>query len=540
MADNRRRARSAGEQKSRSAPSRPRSLSFAAGQNFHEMNLHEMRFYPDPCPAFPVVNLPAHTAELDAEDWKTARLPVGMKTPTVHELLDVFPTVEEACKAKNWATCARFLGAGGFGQVYLGFRYSELAMPLAQRHLCAVKLCYIGKESVPKTDWKARQAQQAAKPTMTPIRSQVVASSVETEVNLLRWLKHHNIVRMLDSFAVEETRAAYLVLEYCDSGDLFWEMDNMRNHRFTIPQARYYFVQVVAAVTYLHSKGIAHMDIKPENVLLKITPDGKGKVAKLADFGLSIVTFGVDERGNFHVNYSRTLQGTLPYFAPEMLAIRYANRMEQVWRTYTPQPVSRVDAHFKGMLLHYEPVHQRRPIAILPGYREKYYRPLPCDVYACGVLLFFMITEDFPYDDERWDVDGIGLDNVFRLQPKTYFSFMDMETYQFICWLLEPVFKYDEQQESVGVVLRPQAQEIATHKWMHGEKCATPGLPNYLDQWQTMHFERPVPRVVTEAPVLVPAAALPHPTQEKSALIPSPSIPNRGRRRDGVDGCHLL
>ena len=42
-------------------------------------------------------------------------------------------------------------------------------------------------------------------------------------------------------------------------------------------------------------RGSAHMDIKPANTLLKISPDGTGKVAKLADFGLSIVAFEIVE-----------------------------------------------------------------------------------------------------------------------------------------------------------------------------------------------------------------------------------------------------
>ena len=72
----------------------------------------------------------------------------------------------------------------------------------------------------------------------------------------------HNIVRMLDCYAVEQTRAIYLVLEYCDGGDRHREQNDQRGARFSIPQARFDFVQVIKGLAYLHSKGIAHMDIK--------------------------------------------------------------------------------------------------------------------------------------------------------------------------------------------------------------------------------------------------------------------------------------
>ena len=505
------------------APLQP-ARSIALEQGFHRMDLHEMHKYSDPCPAIPVINLPAHTVELDNDHWEPIPVDYNIydRHPKVHELLNVFPTVEEACKAKNWATCARFLGAGSFGQVYLGFRYSELAMPLAQRHLCAVKQCYIGKESKPKRDWKERQAQQEAKPTLAPIRSQVVANSVKFEVGILRMMKHHNIVRMLDCYAVEETRAAYFVLEYCDGGDLFREIMNTPNHRFSHPQARYYFVQAVAAVAYMHHLGIAHMDIKLENVLLKITPDGQGKVVKLADFGLSTVAFERKPNGKLYPLNFKSIKGTLPYCAPEMLAVRYAQHMEQVWKTYTPQPVSEVDA--RRYQLPELPADQRRKILILPGYREGYYRAPPCDVYALGVLLHCMITGAFPYDDSRWH-EGIGLDHVFRVQPELYLSYMDTEAYELLCWLLEPAIKEAPELETEP---RPKAREIATHRWMLGPQQG-PGQGmklNYLDEWQTMHVvRRDVPRVETEVPATeeVPVSTAPRASNE--ALLPG-----RGRR----------
>ena len=516
--------------------------SIALEMGFHQMNLHEAHIYPDPFPALPVVNRPAHTVELDNDNWEPAPVNYNMKkSHKVHELMDVFADMNAAEEAKDWVTCARFLGAGSYGQVYLGFRHSDLGKPMPKRHMCAVKKSYVVGHDKPARDWQARQAQKRLQQRMPPIRDLAAPRSVALEVTILKSLKNPHIVRMMDCFAVEQTRAIYLVLEYCDGGDLHREQNDQPSARFNIRQARYYFVQVIRGLAYLHTKGIAHMDIKPGNILLKISPDGKGKVAKLADFGLSIIAYEKGEDGKLSILKSHATKGTLPYYSPEMLAVRFPQHMERAWIRYTPQPVSRVDAHFLRLQAPPEvPPDKRRPIVIQPGYKERFFSPLPCDVYACGVMLHVMITGAYPYDYKEW-VDGIGLDRVFRLQPETYFTFMGRETYQFICWLLEPKIKQPGVEYH-----RPLALQIPTHPWMKAETVG-PGLssmPNHLTELQTMHFvrraEEPPTERGTEEPAEAGAEAAAAPAAEAPVLIhedrlliaamPERQFPGRGRR----------
>lgn len=70
--------------------------------------------------------------------------------------------------------------------------------------------------------------------------------------------------------------------------------------------AKFYFVEILLGLEYIHSMGIAYRDLKPENVLIDI--DGH---IKLADFGLSK-----------HIQsnaFTNSFCGSPEYMSPEML-----------------------------------------------------------------------------------------------------------------------------------------------------------------------------------------------------------------------------
>lgn len=69
------------------------------------------------------------------------------------------------------------------------------------------------------------------------------------------------------------------------------------------------FKQMIQGLAYLHSVGVAHRDMKPENLLL--TCDGQ---LKITDFGVSdVFRFAWEREGR----KSRGLVGSEPYIAPE-------------------------------------------------------------------------------------------------------------------------------------------------------------------------------------------------------------------------------
>lgn len=92
-------------------------------------------------------------------------------------------------------------------------------------------------------------------------------------------LTHNNIIRILDVF--EENSTAYYVMEYIEGESL----GDIVKQRGFIPEqeALEYIKEVGKALTYIHSKSINHLDIKPSNIM-KRKEDGKILVI---DFGVA-------------------------------------------------------------------------------------------------------------------------------------------------------------------------------------------------------------------------------------------------------------
>jgi serine/threonine protein kinase len=94
-----------------------------------------------------------------------------------------------------------------------------------------------------------------------------------------RLADHPNIVNLIDHF--ETDAHAYLVLEFCSQGDLY-EAIRTGYGPLETEHVRSFMLELVDAVSYMHSKGIYHRDIKPENIFLS-----ESGSMKLGDFGLA-------------------------------------------------------------------------------------------------------------------------------------------------------------------------------------------------------------------------------------------------------------
>ena len=109
-----------------------------------------------------------------------------------------------------------------------------------------------------------------------------LVEQVITERNILATTSNPYVVRMY--YAFHDIKKLYLLMEYLNGGDCASLLENI--HYFSEEMAKCYIAETIMAISYLHSKGIVHRDVKPDNML--ITSDGH---IKLTDFGLSKVGF---------------------------------------------------------------------------------------------------------------------------------------------------------------------------------------------------------------------------------------------------------
>jgi len=105
--------------------------------------------------------------------------------------------------------------------------------------------------------------------------------AIQTEVRCLRRLQHRHIVNIAEVF---ETKTHMWIVMECAEGGNIYERIVKLNH-FSEQGASKIIKQVLKAVHYMHSYGIAHRDLKLENLLL-MTDDPDSDV-KVADFGLA-------------------------------------------------------------------------------------------------------------------------------------------------------------------------------------------------------------------------------------------------------------
>ncbi|KAF5203033.1 kinase domain [Thalictrum thalictroides] len=122
-----------------------------------------------------------------------------------------------------------------------------------------------------------------------------------------------NIVQIFDLY--EDENSIHMILELCESSDLY---DRVTKRIFSETEAVSVMSQLMEAIAHCHRRGVAHRDIKPDNILF----DGRNRL-KLADFGSS------DFFGNGHAMSG--LVGTPYYVAPEVVSGRDYNEKVDVW-----------------------------------------------------------------------------------------------------------------------------------------------------------------------------------------------------------------
>ncbi|XP_012890269.1 PREDICTED: serine/threonine-protein kinase Nek5 [Dipodomys ordii] len=170
---------------------------------------------------------------------------------------------------------------------------------------------YLAKEKSNSTDCVIKEINFAKMPTQEREAS-------TKEVSLLAKMKHPNIVTFFSSF--QEHSRLFIVMEYCDGGDLMRRILRQRGVLFSEEQILGWFVQISLGLKHIHDRKILHRDIKAQNIFLS----KNGMVAKLGDFGIARVL-------NNSLELARTCVGTPHYLSPEICQNRPYNNKTDIW-----------------------------------------------------------------------------------------------------------------------------------------------------------------------------------------------------------------
>ncbi|EPE28377.1 Protein kinase-like (PK-like) [Glarea lozoyensis ATCC 20868] len=214
----------------------------------------------------------------------------GTKTPPHHRGAQQLPFDDNHGLTSKYGKFGKILGAGAGGSVRLMKRSSDGVT-------FAVK------------EFRARHSYESEKEYAKKVTAEFCVGSA---------LHHGNIIESMD--IVQEKGKWYEVMEYAPY-DLFAIVMTGKMSREEISCA---FLQILSGVTYMHSMGLAHRDLKLDNVVVN-----EFGIMKIIDFGSASVFQYPFENG---VVLASGIVGSDPYLAPEVYDERkYDPRPADIW-----------------------------------------------------------------------------------------------------------------------------------------------------------------------------------------------------------------
>ena len=223
------------------------------------------------------------------------------------------------------------IGKGSFAKVYKG--YYHTVNNNDSKQLVAIKVI---DSSLLNSSNKKQQ--------------QILTNNLEIEITILKKLIHKNIVKLITTIVVNETKQFIIVMEYCNLGDLSMLIrinKNINNYKTNsssfisyqnllsnFPKNKYnglnhiltysFIKQLASALKFIRSKNLIHRDIKPQNLLLSTAnSDTTPPILKIADFGFA--------RFLPSQSMAETLCGSPQWMAPEILSYKKYDEKVDLW-----------------------------------------------------------------------------------------------------------------------------------------------------------------------------------------------------------------
>uniref|UniRef100_A0A8C7PRH2 non-specific serine/threonine protein kinase n=1 Tax=Oncorhynchus mykiss TaxID=8022 RepID=A0A8C7PRH2_ONCMY len=249
------------------------------------------------------------------------------------------------------------------------------------------------------------------------------------ELRILQCLEHPHLVGLLDTF---ETATSYvLVLEMADQGRLLDYIVSWGN--LTEEKVALYLRDILEALHYLHSWRIAHLDLKPENVLVE--QNSAQPVVKLTDFGDAV------QLNSGH--YIHPLLGSPEFSAPELVL---------------GQPVT-----------------------------------LTSDLWSLGVVTYVVLSGASPFLDESAEETCLNICRLDFSFPQDYFQGVSQAARDFVCLLLQG--EPDQRPSAAACLQQPWLQPWDSHQHQnqHPGCIDTSRLISFIERRKHQNDVRPAP-----------------------------------------------
>ena len=225
------------------------------------------------------------------------------------------------------------------------------------------------------------------------------------EIAILKKTNHPNIIRLYEIMYCKKNKKIYLILENCENGDLIhYDEDNNKfsinkciqdNKKGKEKSGDYYsnkeilkfLTNIISGLKYLHTNGIIHRDIKPNNILLD-----KDNICKITDFNVSTILENLKDD-----NIGKKIS-TADHFRPPESCYMFLDEGKNE-----------------------------------ENEKEKEYKGKPIDIWSLGVTAYILAYNKFPFDSED--------NNIIELFTKISKAEYEIPEYPKRCKTIKKIIK---------------------------------------------------------------------------------------------------
>lgn len=148
---------------------------------------------------------------------------------------------------------------------------------------------------------------------------EMVEKEIDNEIRILKKLDHPNVVKLVKTY--RDIDRVHLLTEYMNAGDLMQMIKKSKRKHLYESTAKFVMFQVMQGLQHLHQHNIVHLDIKLENVFVRL--EREIYIYKIGDFGFSECQDNIE-----------SYNGTAEYYPPEVFRDNpngYSGKKRDMW-----------------------------------------------------------------------------------------------------------------------------------------------------------------------------------------------------------------